>query len=113
MIENCLRAAILPDLNLQPGELYLARSPAILADHSRIVRGRHVLERAAGRGRSVPWRAAPMSRKFGLPDSSVSDGYRYVDFSIRYLAQQFDALRARTGGTGSEIVRRRRCAPVC
>ena len=36
----------------------------------------------------------PVVRAHGPRGARVSDGHRYVDFSIRYLAQQFDALGA-------------------
>ena len=50
-----------------------------------------------GVGRSVPWHAAALpARRAGA--FGVADGHRYVDFSIRYLAAQFDAL----GATRSE-----------
>ena len=51
---------ICPNVNLQPGEVYLARKPGDSANHSGIVRGRHVLERAPGRRRVVPRRPAPL-----------------------------------------------------
>jgi chemotaxis protein CheD len=81
---------ILPDLNLQPGELYLARGPAIL---------RTILGSCVG---VTFW-----SRKLGAgalchgvlprcpPQLSLAESCRYVDFSIRYLARQFDELGAR------------------
>jgi len=80
---------ILPDLNLQPGELYLARGPAIL---------RTILGSCVG----VTFRCARLGAGAlchgVLPRSpqvsSLAEGHRYVDFSIRYLAQQFDALGA-------------------
>ncbi len=82
-------APILPDLNLQPGELYLARGPAIL---------RTILGSCIG----VTFRSARLGAGAlchgVLPRcpqiSSLAERHRYVDFSIRYLAQQFDALGA-------------------
>jgi chemotaxis protein CheD len=87
-------ASILPDLNLQPGELYVARRPAIL---------RTILGSCVG---ATFWSARlntgalchgvlPRCPQVWPPDSSLTDGYRFVDFSIRHLAQQFDALGAR------------------
>jgi chemotaxis protein CheD len=87
-------APVLPDLNLQPGELYLARGPAIL----RTILGscvsvtfwsKRLLAGALCHG------VLPRCPQVWAPGSSVSEGYRYVDFSIRHLAQQFDALLVR------------------
>jgi chemotaxis protein CheD len=84
---------ILPDLNLQPGELYLARRPAILRTILGSCIGVTFWSARLGAGalcHGVLPRCPPI-----LPDGfSLSDGYRFVDFSIRYLAQQFDALGA-------------------
>lgn len=87
-------ARVLPDLNLQPGELYLSRTPAIL----RTILGSCVSAtfwcRRLGAGALchgvLP--RCPTALPSGFNDP---DGYRYVDLSIRYLAQQFDALGAR------------------
>ena len=67
--------------------------PRDSANDSGIVRGGHVLEPAAGRRRPVPRRSAEMPENWPA-GSTLSEGYRYVDFSIRYLARQFDALGA-------------------
>jgi chemotaxis protein CheD len=85
---------VLPDLNLQPGELYLARGPAIL----RTILGSCVSvtfwSKRVGAG-ALCHGVLPRCPLVWPPGSSVSDGYRYVDFSIRHLAQQFEALQAR------------------
>jgi chemotaxis protein CheD len=87
-------APVLPDLNLQPGELYLARSPAIL----RTILGSCVSvtfwSARLGAG-ALCHGVLPRCPPVWPPGSGLSDGYRYVDFSIRHLAQQFDALGAR------------------
>jgi chemotaxis protein CheD len=87
-------APILPDLNLQPGELYLAREPAIL----RTILGSCVSvtlwSPRLGAG-ALCHGVLPRCPHVWPPDSNLTDGYRYVDFSIRHLAQQFDALGAR------------------
>jgi chemotaxis protein CheD len=84
---------VLPDLNLQPGELYLARTPAIL----RTILGSCVSvtfwSARLGAG-ALCHGVLPRCPPVWPPHFSVSDGYRFVDFSIRYLAQQFDALGA-------------------
>ncbi len=88
------RPPVLPDLNLQPGELYLARGPAIL----RTILGSCVSvtfwSKRLGAG-ALCHGVLPRCPRVWPPGSSVSDGHRYVDFSVRHLAEQFDALGAR------------------
>jgi chemotaxis protein CheD len=84
---------ILPDLNLQPGELYLARSPAILRTILGSCVGVTFWSARLGAG-ALCHGVLPKCPKAWLPGSSPTEGHRYVDFSIRYLAQQFDALGA-------------------
>ncbi len=88
------RRPVLPDLNLQPGELYLTRTPAIL----RTILGSCVSvtfwSKRLGAG-ALCHGVLPRCPLAWPPGASLSDGHRYVDFSIRYLAQQFDALGAR------------------
>jgi chemotaxis protein CheD len=84
---------ILPDLNLQPGELYLARSPAILRTILGSCVGVTFWCARLGAG-ALCHGVLPRCPRVWLPGSKPSDGHRYVDFSIRYLAQQFDALGA-------------------
>jgi chemotaxis protein CheD len=84
-------AAPLPDLNLQPGELYLAREPAIL---------RTILGSCVSVTFWSPRLGAGALCHGVLPRCPElaplrASGYRYVDYSIRYLTQQFDALGAR------------------
>ena len=86
-------ALILPDLNLQPGELYLARSPAILRTILGSCVGVTFWSARLGAG-ALCHGVLPRCPKVWPPGSSPNEGHRYVDFSIRYLAQQFDALRA-------------------
>jgi chemotaxis protein CheD len=87
-------SAVLPDLNLHPGELYLARTPAIL----RTILGSCVSvtfwSARLGAG-ALCHGVLPRAPRVWPPGFGPSDGYRYVDFSIRHLAQQFDALGAR------------------
>jgi chemotaxis protein CheD len=85
---------VLPDLDLQPGELYLARNPAIL----RTILGSCVgvtFWSARLRAGAMCHGVLPRCPKVWPPGCSPAEGYRYVDFSIRYLAQQFDALGVR------------------
>jgi chemotaxis protein CheD len=90
MIEPSL---ILPDLNLQPGELYLARNPAILRTILGSCVGVTFWSRRLGVG-ALCHGVLPRCPRNWPPASSVSEGHRYVDFSIRYLAEQFDAIGA-------------------
>lgn len=84
---------VLPDLNLQPGELYLARSPAILRTILGSCIGVTFWSQRLGAG-ALCHGVLPRCPPGWPPASSPSEGHRYVDFSIRYLAQQFDALGA-------------------
>jgi chemotaxis protein CheD len=79
---------------LQPGDLYLSRSPAILQTILGSCVGVTFWSRRLGAGALchgvLP--CCPPNRS-GTYDSA--EARRYVDFSIRYLARQFDALGAR------------------
>ena len=74
-------------ISVQPGQVYLARSPSIL---------RTILGSCVG----VTFWSARLeigALCHGIlprvpPNTGGREGHRYVDFSIRYLAQQFDAL---------------------
>src|SRR5579871_4296285 len=85
---------VLPDLNLQPGELYLARSPSILRTILGSCVGVTFWNARIGAG-ALCHGVLPRCPVFRPANFDVSEGYRYVDFCIRYLAQQFDALGAR------------------
>jgi chemotaxis protein CheD len=87
------RVEVLPDLNLQPGELYLARSPAILRTILGSCVGVTFWSARLGAG-ALCHGVLPRCPPGWPPASNPSEGHRYVDFSIRYLAQQFDALGA-------------------
>lgn len=84
-------SGVLPDLNLQPGELYLTRTPAIL----RTILGSCVSvtfwSPRVGAG-ALCHGMLPRAPKVWPAGIDASEGHRYVDFSIRYLAQKFDAL---------------------
>jgi chemotaxis protein CheD len=84
---------ILPDLNLQPGELYLARGPAILRTILGSCVGITFWSARLGAGALchgvLP--KCPLDWPSGF---SLAEACRYVDFSIRHLARQFDALGA-------------------
>jgi chemotaxis protein CheD len=84
---------VLPDLNLQPGELYLSREPAIL----RTILGSCVAvtfwSARMGAG-AMCHGILPKCPLVLPPGSSLAEGHRYVDFSIRYLVQQFEVLGA-------------------
>ena len=86
-------AIVLPDLNLQPGELYLARGPAILRTILGSCVGVTFWSPRLGAGALchgvLP--RCPLDWRVGM---DPTEGRRYVDFSIRDLARQFDALGA-------------------
>lgn len=83
---------VLSDLNLNPGELYLARGPAILRTILGSCIGVTFWSRRLGAG-AMCHGVLPRCP----PGADPSEGARYVDFSIRHLARQFDALGARRG----------------
>jgi chemotaxis protein CheD len=80
----------LPAIRVQPGQLYLARSPT-------------VLQTILGSCVSVTFWIARLGAGAlchgvlprGPRVTGTSEDHRYVDFSIRYLARQFDALGVR------------------
>jgi chemotaxis protein CheD len=78
-----------PKISIQPGQLYLARSPMLLQT---------ILGSCVGVTFWSPRLGAGALCHGVLPrcprGTGGSDGHRYVDFSIRYLAEQFDALGA-------------------
>lgn len=82
-----------PDVDVQPGELYVARTPTIL----RTILGSCVSvsfwSARLGAG-ALCHGVLPYAPKVWPQGFSLADGHRYVDFSIRYLAQKFDALGA-------------------
>jgi len=84
---------ILPDLNLQPGELYLARGPAILRTILGSCVGVTFWSARLGAG-ALCHGVLPRCPQVWPPGSSPSEGHRYVDFSIRHLLEQFDSLGA-------------------
>ena len=86
-------APALPEVNLQPGELYLARHPAIL----RTILGSCVSVTfwSPRLGAGAMCHGVLPRCPLLAPGSSSSEGSRYVDYSIRYLAQKFDALGVR------------------
>ena len=80
----------LPGISVQPGQLYLARDPMILQTILGSCVGVTFWSERLGAG-ALCHGVLPR-----CPRGSVtSEGHRYVDFSIRYLAGQFDALGAR------------------
>jgi chemotaxis protein CheD len=87
------RVPVLPDLDLQPGELYLARSPAILRTILGSCVGVTFWSAQLGAG-ALCHGVLPRCPGVLPAGFSLSDGHRFVDFSIRYLAQQFDNLGA-------------------
>jgi len=83
-----------PGINIQPGELYLARRPAILRTILGSCVGVTFWNPRLGIGALCHGVLPRSPRGAALPDA-----WRYVDFSIRYLLNQFYAL----GSTRSEL----------
>ncbi|MGA2134069.1 MAG: chemotaxis protein CheD [Bryobacteraceae bacterium] len=78
-----------PEIRVQPGEVYLVRYPAILQTIlGSCVSATFWIERL-GAG-ALCHGLLPRCP----PGAKPPDAFRYVDFSIRYLAEQFDALGA-------------------
>ena len=86
--------ADLPEISIQPGELYLARTPAIL----HTIRGSCVgvtFWSARLRIGALCHGVLPRCPR----NASAPDALRYVDASIRYLMQQFGMLGVRRDET--------------
>jgi chemotaxis protein CheD len=79
----------LPRIDLQPGQIYLARNPTILKTILGSCVGATFWSARLGAG-ALCHGILPRCP----PGVAPSEGYRYVDYSIRHLAQQFDALGA-------------------
>jgi chemotaxis protein CheD len=77
----------LPTINIQPGELYVARRPALLKTILGSCVGATFWSARIGAG-ALCHGILPR-RPSGAP---ANDEYRYVDSAIRYLARRFDAL---------------------
>jgi chemotaxis protein CheD len=89
-----LALAEMPAINLQPGELYLARQPALLKTILGSCVGVTFFSARLGAGalcHGMLPRCPHSGRRGG---ATVEERSRYVDFSIRYLAEQFDAMGA-------------------
>lgn len=87
-------ASEMPDVNIQPGELFVARTPTIL----RTILGSCVSvtfwSPRLGAG-ALCHGVLPSAPGVWPQGSSLADGHRYVDFSIRYLIQKLESLGAR------------------
>jgi chemotaxis protein CheD len=89
-------APAISDLTLHPGELYVARTPAILRTILGSCVGVTLWSPRLGAG-ALCHGVLPRAPARLLAALSDPEGPRFVDFSIRYLARQFDALGARRG----------------
>jgi chemotaxis protein CheD len=88
------RSSVLPELNLQPGELYLARNPAILRTILGSCVGVTFYSARLGAG-ALCHCVLPRCPLIWPLGTSPTEGHRYVDFSIRYLAREFDTFGGR------------------
>jgi chemotaxis protein CheD len=82
-----------PSLTLQPGELYLARSPTVLQTILGSCVGVTFWSAKLGAG-AMCHGVLPRWRESYGAGSATADQHRYVDLSIHYLARQFEALGA-------------------
>lgn len=85
---------ILVDRNLQPGELYLERGPAILRTILGSCVGATFWSPRLGAG-ALCHGVLPLCPVSSVPAGDSAPYFRYVDFSIRYLLRQFEQLGAR------------------
>ena len=83
----------LAEVYLQPGEAYLARRPTIIRTILGSCVGVTFWSPRLGCG-ALCHALLPTFPKHARSGITRSDGYRYVDFSIRELARQFDKLGA-------------------
>jgi chemotaxis protein CheD len=82
---------VLPELSLQPGDLYLARNPTIL--HTILGSCVSVAFWSARLGAgALNHGILPRGPEVWPRETHLTDTFRYVDFSIRHLARQLDAL---------------------
>jgi chemotaxis protein CheD len=79
----------LPEISVQPGQLYVARSPVVLQTILGSCVGATIWSARLGAG-ALCHGVLPKCP----PGADCTEGYRYVDFSIRYLLEQFDSLGA-------------------
>jgi len=82
----------LPKVSVQPGQVYLARRPMILQTILGSCVSATFWNSRLGFG-ALCHGILPCCP----PDPGVPEGHRYVDFAIRFLAAQFDALGIRRG----------------
>jgi chemotaxis protein CheD len=86
--------AVEPTLILQPGELHLARGPAVLQTILGSCVGVTFWSRRLGAG-ALCHGVLPRCPGIRYATHDSPNARRYVDFCIRYLARQFDALGAK------------------
>lgn len=83
----------LPEIYLQPGEVYLARSPTIIRTILGSCIGVAFWSAKLNTG-ALCHALLPRCLNNRAAIASRAEGYRYVDFSIRDLARRFDKLGA-------------------
>ena len=83
-----------PEKNLGPGELYLTHRPMFIHTILGSCVGATFWSERLGLG-AMCHGVLPRCPDTFAPGDSITDRYRYVDYSIRYLAQKFYALGAK------------------
>ena len=101
--------AELSRFNLQPGELRLSREPAILGTILGSCVGVTFWSERLRVGALCHGVLPRCPEKWSAGFTSL-DGHRYVDFSIRYLAKQFDTLGAHRQEWKSRYLVERTCS---
>jgi len=81
----------LPQIYLRPGEMVLAREPTILTTILGSCIGITFWNERFAVG-ALCHAMLPHCPKNHLNNSQIAKGWHYVDYCIRYLARQFDAL---------------------
>ena len=81
----------LQEVYLQPGEVYLARKPAVIRTILGSCVGITFWSARLGAG-ALCHALLPRCPKAGRSGTNVADGYRYVDFAVRDLARKFEKL---------------------
>ena len=89
-----MKSRAVPMINLQPGALHLAKEPSILHTVLGSCVSVTFWSKRLGVGAMCHGVLPRCPTSLTAKCNDIAEGGRYVDFSIRYLAEQFDALGA-------------------